>query len=334
MAYERHPIEQIEGIGAGFGASLRKLGIRDTEDLLIGHPRSVLSRLAKVPRFPTSRSWEFRVHAELMQVAGITGQLAEGLFLIGRRSLERFAVSNADEVVEKLDRVHAQGRIPAVPDATDVLQWQKRALAIHYTAKVCGTVVDRDKHPVAGASVYLGAERATTNERGEFWIPVATYDRHELIARASGFKRTERHIRVVPGQQPQFILKMEAGADDPVVIDEAAGRPIREIDADDAIVFEDTDLESLPDGTHLVFRERYDNGTSRLLSVHRIRRDGQIVVKRVIADASAVAPGTRANTVFVLTGRALVRTSETVKGLRGANFYGKAIDPARLSTGS
>ncbi len=327
MAYRRHPIEDIEGIGPAFAAALRDRGMHDTEDLLFGHPRHVLARVQSIPRFPVARFWEFRAHATLMQVAGITGQLADGLCRIGRNGLTRFAFSNPDDVAVGLARLHARRVIPESPGAEDVLRWQKRALAVHYAGSACGRVTGEDGTSISGAVVYVDAEVAITNERGAFWIPVAPFGRAAVVVRAEGYQRRVRQIAVTPGTTPEHRITLRPGADAEVVADESAGQSIRRIAADDSVVFRPATLASLVDGTPLTYRGRYAGGDGRFLSVHRVRRGNRIEVQRVRVDAALVPVRPRIDGVYVWANGALAPSADSRADLRRASFF--LLNPPR-----
>lgn len=316
MPYKRHDIAEIEGVGKSRAGVLRQLGIRSTEDLLI-RPESYLRAVAgRVPRFPVKRLAEFRAHAELMQVEGLTYQHAEALYRAGYRTLARFAAPDPATVVRALDAAVAENLIPESADQKTVLRWQKRALEIAYTGTLAGTITDGDA-PVAGATVVCGFEQSETDERGDFYLPFVPAGRHRVIIRAEGFKRSAHRVVVEPGRSPRYRFKLERGADEAEVIDESQGQMISRFSADDKLVFDNRKLSELPEGTPLHFRERYKRGDKvRLQGVYRRREGNRVIVTRVVVPGGLVEKSAAPGDVYHVAAGALRKGRKRLDALR------------------
>ena len=325
MPYKRHDIAEIEGVGKSRAVVLRRLGIRSTEDLLL-RPESYLRAVAsRVPRFPAKRLAEFRAHAELMQVEGLTYQHAEALYRAGYRSLTHFAAPDPATIVRALDAAVAANVIPASADQKTVLRWQKRALEIAYTGSLAGRITGGDR-PVAGATVVCGYERAETDGHGDFHLPFVPAGSHRLIVRAEGYKRAVYRVDSIPGLTPHCRLNLTPGADDDAgrTVDEAQGEPITSIEADDELVFEEKKLTELPDGTPLIFRERYKRGNRvRLIGVYRRREGNRIIVPRVFASGDLVEPNAAEGDVYLVEGGRLRRSRKKFAALREGLLLGR-----------
>lgn len=316
MPYKRHDIAEIEGVGRSRAAALRQLGIRSTEDLLL-RPESHLRALAgRVKRFPVNRLAEFRAHAALMQIDGLNYNHAEALYRAGYRTLTRLAAPDPAEVARALGAAAEEKLIPEGVDAKTVLRWQKSALEIAYTGALAGSVSDGD-HPVAGATVICGFERAETDERGEFYLPFVPIGSHRLIIRAEGFRRAAYRVKSWPGSSLRYRLKLTRGEDEARVLDEAQGQLILSFEADDEQVFEDRKLSDLPDGTPLHFRERYKRGNRvRLLGVYRRREGNRVIVPRVVVSGDLIGDDAKVNDVYVVEGGRLRKSRKKFGAMR------------------
>ncbi len=128
-AYE---IEEVEGIGAGYGRTLRGLGIASTLDLLEqGRLEKGREELAeKVP----DRKVDPRVVSrwvsmcDLMRVPGVRGQFAELLEFSSINSVQELSEQQASSLFERLKQVNArEKRVPHLPDLDDVAAWIESA---------------------------------------------------------------------------------------------------------------------------------------------------------------------------------------------------------------
>jgi hypothetical protein len=333
MAYQRHDIEEIEGVGISRADSMRSIGITATEDLLSA-PELILRRmLDKIERFPVSRVREFQAHATLMQVTGLDGQHAEALYRAGRRTLTRLAAPGPSVIVRELDQAVDEGIIPEGIETTTATRWQKRALVINYTGTVIG-LVESEGNPVEGATVYCGEEQAITDATGKFWLPVVPFGTAKLIIKADGYKRLTRKVAVSVGSIPLHNFSLTAGEDEEKIVDEMEGSAIRTVEADDKIVFYDVELEDLPDGTPLQFRHRYRNGDVRLIGVYRRRRGNLIEIPRVVVSGDMVDGDAVKEDIYIWREGELHKSIDTIAGIHNKllleKFIKAGIDPKSI----
>lgn len=312
MAYERHPLEEIEGIGPARATALREYGVRTTEDLLRLQPEIVASRMRAVAGFSTSLLGKFRSHAELLQVTGLTGQHAEALYAGLRRNLLQLAGPTPNEIVAVIDAAVEQNLLPEGIDAETAGRWQKRALTIAYTGTVAGRVRSGTQ-PVANARVHCGLELAVTDADGEFWLPAVQYGHNPLVIEAEGHKRRRTSVQVSLGRIPHVEFELHAGSDPVVELDESKGQAIRSIEVDDRLVFDDIAIEDLPEHTLLHYRHTYRDGQVRLLGVHRRREGKDVHVPRVKASGDLITGAVAAGQVFEWTGGQLSRLDKTIR---------------------
>ncbi len=324
MIYQRHDIEEIEGIGVSRTASMRSIGITATEDLLSASELRLKRMLDKIERFPVSRVKEFLAHATLMQVTGLDGQHAEALYLAGRRTLTRLAAPDPSVIVRELDQAVEEGTIPEGIDIATATRWQKHALIINYTGTITG-IVESEGNPIDSAIVYCEQEQAVTDSTGKFWLPSIPFGTAKLIIKAEGYKRLTRKIKVGVDSLPLHKFTLTSGQDEEIIVDETDGNAIRTVDADDKIVFYDVELEELPDGTPLQLRHRYRNGNVRLIGVHRRRHNNLIEIPRVVVSGSLIDEGAIAEDVYILSKGKLNKSSDTIASVRNKLLFEKFI---------
>ncbi|MGV6858772.1 MAG: DUF4332 domain-containing protein [bacterium] len=120
-----YDIEEIEGIGAGFGRRLREQGVESTLDLLhkgaTRASREQLSNATSIEAF-IIRKWVSM--ADLIRIPGIRGQFAELLEASGVHSVQELAAQNAADLNITMINVNAtEHRTPVMPTAGMVSQW-------------------------------------------------------------------------------------------------------------------------------------------------------------------------------------------------------------------
>ncbi|MCK4797888.1 MAG: DUF4332 domain-containing protein [Spirochaetes bacterium] len=315
MIYQRHDIEEIEGIGVSRTASMRSIGLTTTEDLLSASELRLKRMLDKIERFPVSRVREFLAHATFMQVTGLDGQHAEALYLAGRRTLTRLAAPDPSVIVRELDQAVEEGTIPEGIDIATATRWQKRALVINYTGTVTG-IIESEGNPIDGATVYYEQEQAVTNGTGKFWLPAVPFGTAKLVIKAKGYKRLVRKIKVSVDSLPLHNFTLTSGQDEEQIVNEMEGNAIRTFDADDKMVFYDAELEELPEGAPLQFRHRYRNGNVRLIGVYRRRHNNLIEIPRVIVSGTLIDEGAVQGNVYYWKSGTLKKSTDTVTSLR------------------
>jgi predicted flap endonuclease-1-like 5' DNA nuclease len=119
------PIEEIEGIGAGFGRRLRAKSVRTTVDLLaLGRSPETLERLAELCAVPAKTVGSWFTMADLLRIPGVGGQWAELLWRSGIAGVEGLATQEADELLEVMEGVNArERRVPELPELDRVRFW-------------------------------------------------------------------------------------------------------------------------------------------------------------------------------------------------------------------
>ncbi len=126
-----YDIEDIEGIGKGFGDKLRAIGIAGTGALLDrcgdANSRREISEKLNVEG-AVVRNWVSQ--ADLMRVRGIGGQYAELLEAAGIQSVKDLQRVNAIALAEKMKEINDEDQLfPGyyMPDAHAVTQWIEQA---------------------------------------------------------------------------------------------------------------------------------------------------------------------------------------------------------------
>ncbi len=124
-----YDIEEIEGIGAGFGRRLRKEGIETTLDLLhkaaTPESREELANKTSIEAF-IIRKWVSM--ADLIRIPGIRGQFAELVEASGVHSVQELAQQNDSALNTTMIAVNAsEHRTPVLPTTGMVTQWIEHA---------------------------------------------------------------------------------------------------------------------------------------------------------------------------------------------------------------
>ncbi len=124
-----YEIEEVEGIGKGYGKQLREMGIARTSDLI-----SKCSTLADIkPIAETMKLEEWVISswtsmADLCRVKGVGGQFAELLDFSGVHSTQQLATSNAHGLLVKLNETNEkEHRVNKVPAEDVVANWIENA---------------------------------------------------------------------------------------------------------------------------------------------------------------------------------------------------------------
>ena len=324
MKYERHPIEAIEGLGEQRAAQLRKYGIDTTEDLLALSEIIAMSILRKIPAFPAVRYREFYSAAEFLQIDGLTGQHAEALLHVGRRSLLKLAAPSPEVLVKELKEAAQSGLIPEEIDLNTAVDWQKQAIAIHYSGCIHGMVQNEDS-PLEGALIYCGGHVAKSDSAGKFHLPVVPHGKGKIVVCADGFLRLQTLVNVQAGKHSLMKLQLRPGLASEQVINESAGETIRSIRPEDRVVFQDIEWESLQEGTLLILRHVYQDGRARFIGVHRKKVGTEIQVPRVKAPVGKIPAGAEIGTVYALESSTLSPQSEGITEIRRRLRFSKAI---------
>ncbi len=134
-----YPVEEVEGIGKGFGKKLRALGIETTEDLLQRCStrdgwEEVADKIGLKERYVV-RKWASM--ADLMRIPGIMGQFAELLEFSGVESVQDLAGREPGQLLEKLKDVNErEHRVKEVPELNVVSSWINSAKTTSAVMKI------------------------------------------------------------------------------------------------------------------------------------------------------------------------------------------------------
>jgi len=124
-----YEIEEIEGIGKGYGKKLRELGIATTADMLNKCPDE--ASMAPIIEAMNLEDWVIRswaTMADLMRVNGIGGQYAELLNFSDIQNVQDLANANSPGLVAKMNTVNAkEHRVKEVPNIDTVTGWIEHA---------------------------------------------------------------------------------------------------------------------------------------------------------------------------------------------------------------
>lgn len=119
-------VEQIEGIGKGYGKRLRAMGIETVDDMLekglTAEGRKAIAETTKLSRVAVD-SWVSI--ADLMRVPGAGKHFSELLEACGVRSVEILRAQNAKALAGKMKAVNAAQRITTedLPIVEQVAEW-------------------------------------------------------------------------------------------------------------------------------------------------------------------------------------------------------------------
>ena len=124
-----YEIEEVEGIGKGYGKQLREMGIARTSDLIskcsTHIDRKPIAEIMKLEEWVIS-SWTSM--ADLCRVKGVGGQFAELLDFSGVHSTQQLATSNANGLLVKLIETNEnEHRVSEVPGVNVIAGWIENA---------------------------------------------------------------------------------------------------------------------------------------------------------------------------------------------------------------
>lgn len=129
IAVSDYDVEEIEGIGKGYGKRLRALQIASTQDLLAKcSSESALADVGESMGLEATVIKTWVCMADLMRVPEIDGQFAELLEWSGIHAVQQLAQQQADALAGHLEQTNTeQRRTENVPDATTLAQWIEAA---------------------------------------------------------------------------------------------------------------------------------------------------------------------------------------------------------------
>ena len=120
-----YDIEEIDGIGKGYGKRLRAMGIHTTTKLLNKCTNTDYEKnIAKAMMLNEKIVKSWCQMADLIRVEGIDGQLADLLFFSGITSVKELSIKDADKLTSKIESVNkAQQRMKETPTQEMVSMW-------------------------------------------------------------------------------------------------------------------------------------------------------------------------------------------------------------------
>ena len=123
------PVENIEGIGSGFGQRLRADGIATTEALLeLCSSDSGVQRVCQCVDLDENTVHNWGTMADLMRIRGLGGQWAELLWRCGVKSVQDLASREPDALVTRMAEVNTEEhRVYELPGERRVQQFVAEA---------------------------------------------------------------------------------------------------------------------------------------------------------------------------------------------------------------
>ncbi len=117
-----YPIEEVEGIGASYGKSIREMGITTTQELLEKccnlEGRIQVAEKVGIEDFVV-RKWASM--CDLMRISGIEGQISELMVYAGIDSVQDLAQQDSERLYHTLAEANQiQNRVQSVPDISSL----------------------------------------------------------------------------------------------------------------------------------------------------------------------------------------------------------------------
>ena len=127
-----YEIEEIEGIGKGYGKQLRQIGINRTGDLINKCAKSEDIRpIAETMKLEDWVIQSWASMADLCRINGIGGQFAELLDFSGMHSVQQLANANASGLLAKMTETNKkEHRVKEVPALATVKDWIEQAKSL------------------------------------------------------------------------------------------------------------------------------------------------------------------------------------------------------------
>jgi predicted flap endonuclease-1-like 5' DNA nuclease len=128
----KYKIEEIEGIGPTYGATLKAAGIADTEALLTRcAARKGRAELAKATGLDEGRLLKWANMADLMRISGVGEEYSELLEAAGVDTVKELQHRKADNLAAKMAEVNAAKKLTrVVPAASQVAKWIEQAKSL------------------------------------------------------------------------------------------------------------------------------------------------------------------------------------------------------------
>jgi len=125
---ECYDIEEIEGIGPGFGKRFKSMNINTTCEFAEAFldDSDAAKKAATETKIELSAIQAWASMADLMRLPGVDGQYAEIMQVVGVSSREELTKLNAKELHSQMTKYNASNPIvPEVPSLELILKWMK-----------------------------------------------------------------------------------------------------------------------------------------------------------------------------------------------------------------
>jgi predicted flap endonuclease-1-like 5' DNA nuclease len=128
----KYKIEEIEGIGPTYGATLKAAGIADTEALLARcAARKGRAELAKATGLDEARLLKWANMADLMRISGVGEEYSELLEAAGVDTVKELQHRKADNLAARMAEVNTAKKLTrVVPGASQVAKWIEQAKSL------------------------------------------------------------------------------------------------------------------------------------------------------------------------------------------------------------
>src|SRR6476469_6017221 len=128
-------IEDIEGIGPGYAAKLKDMGISTVEKLLErGASRSGRQEIASTTGIRDDQVLRWVNHADLYRIKGVAAEFAELLEAAGVDSVPELAQRSPANLQKRMEEVNAQKKLTRrVPNESQVTAWVAEAKTLGRT---------------------------------------------------------------------------------------------------------------------------------------------------------------------------------------------------------
>lgn len=125
-------IDQVEGIGAVYGAKLKAAGVSTTEDLLDrGKDKSGRTELSAATGITEQTILEWVNRCDLMRISGIGSEYADLLEAAGVDSVPELGKRNAANLAVRLVDINARrALVRRVPVEAMIEEWVEQAQAL------------------------------------------------------------------------------------------------------------------------------------------------------------------------------------------------------------
>jgi predicted flap endonuclease-1-like 5' DNA nuclease len=125
-------IDEIEGIGDKYAATLGEHGIKNTEDLLVAAgSKTGREKLAAASGISETLILKWVNHADLMRIKGVGGEYAELLEAAGVDSVKELKHRRPDNLAAKVAEVNdAKSLTRRVPAESEITRWIEEAATL------------------------------------------------------------------------------------------------------------------------------------------------------------------------------------------------------------